>query len=66
MSNYPPTVKGQHSMVERRKELDRRYGRKKKMRKLKTKLQDATGADREKLLDKILRLSPFWTEPAQK
>ncbi len=53
-------------MVERRKELDRRYHRKEKMRKLKTKLQTATGPDREKLLYKIKRLSPFWTEAALK
>ncbi|HET6572887.1 MAG TPA: DUF6800 family protein [Fimbriiglobus sp.] len=51
-------------MVERRIELDRRYMRKEKMRKLKAKLQSATGADRDKLLYKIKRLSPFWTEAA--
>jgi hypothetical protein len=50
-------------MVERRIELDRRYTRKKKMTKLKTKLETATGEAREKLLYKIKRLSPFWTEP---
>lgn len=50
-------------MVERRIELDRRYTRKKKMTKLKTKLETASGPDREKLLYKIKRLSPFWTEP---
>jgi hypothetical protein len=49
-------------MVERRIELDRRYHRKEKMRKLKAKLQAATGADRDKILYKIKRLSPFWTE----
>jgi hypothetical protein len=49
-------------MVERRIELDRRYMRKEKMRKLKAKLQTATGADRDKILYKIKRLSPFWTE----
>jgi hypothetical protein len=49
-------------MVERRRELDRRYHRKEKMRKLKAKLTSATGADREKILYKIKRLSPFWTE----
>lgn len=52
-------------MVERRIELDRRYMRKKKMRKLKEKLETATGEAREKILYKIKRLSPFWTEPAQ-
>ena len=50
-------------MVERRIELDRRYHRKKKMAKLKAKLKaGAAGADREKLLYKIKRLSPSWTE----
>lgn len=49
-------------MVERRKELDRRYRRKEKMRKLKAKLTSATGEDREKILYKIKRLSPWWTE----
>jgi hypothetical protein len=51
-------------MVERRIELDRRYTRKKKMKKLKAKLETATGADRDKVLYKLRRLSPFWTEPA--
>ena len=51
-------------MVERRIELDRRYMRKRKMKKLKAKLESATGAEREKLLYKMRRLSPFWTEPA--
>ncbi|HSQ56301.1 MAG TPA: DUF6800 family protein [Gemmata sp.] len=50
-------------MVERRIELDRRYTRKKKMKKLKAKLESATGADRDKILYKIHCLSPFWTEP---
>jgi hypothetical protein len=50
--------------VERQIELRRRYHRKKKMKKLKEKLETATGADRDKLLYKIKRLSPFWTEPA--
>jgi hypothetical protein len=50
-------------MVERRIELDRRYHRKKKMAKLKAKLKaGATGPDREKILYKIKRLSPQWTE----
>ncbi len=48
-------------MVERRKELDFRYTRKKKMKKLKAKLA-TPGSDREKILAKIKRLSPFWTE----
>jgi hypothetical protein len=51
--------------VERQIELGRRYHRKKKMAKLKAKLESATGADRDKVLYKIRRLSPFWTEPAK-
>ena len=50
-------------MVERRIELDRRYTRKKKMAKLKTKLETASGPERDKILYKIRRLSPAWTEP---
>lgn len=53
-------------MVERRIELDRRYMRKDKMRKLKKKLETASGEAREKLLYKIKRLSPFWTEASLK
>ena len=49
-------------MIERQIELGRRYHRKKKMRKLKAKLANTTGADREKVLYKIKRLSPWWTE----
>lgn len=49
--------------VERQIELGRRYHRKKKMAKLKAKLEGATGEVRDKLLYKIKRLSPFWTEP---
>jgi hypothetical protein len=51
-------------MVERRIELRRRYSRKKKMIQLKAKLETATGEVRTKILYKIKRLSPFWTEPA--
>lgn len=50
-------------MVERRIELDRRYHRKEKMRKLKRKLAEAKGEERAKVLAKIKALSPFWTEP---
>lgn len=51
-------------MVERRIELNRRYGRKKKMAKLKAKLAAAKdGRDRELILKKIHALSPWWTEP---
>lgn len=49
-------------MIERQIELGRRFQRKKKMRKLKAKLGTTTGADREKVLYKIKRLSPWWTE----
>jgi hypothetical protein len=42
-------------MVERRKELNQRYGRKKKMAK--------DGRERETLLKKIHRISPWWEEP---
>ena len=51
--------------VERQIELKRRYHRKAKMLKLKAKLETATGPDREKVLYKIKRLSPFWTEPVK-
>ena len=51
--------------VERQIELGRRYHRKKKMAKLKAKLETATGEARDKILYKIKRLSPFWTEPAK-
>lgn len=51
-------------MVERRIELDRKYRRKKKMRKLKLKLGLAAGGEeRDKVLFKIHRLSPWWREP---
>jgi hypothetical protein len=49
-------------MIERQTELNRRHHRKAKMRKLKTKLAKATGADRDTILGKIKRLSPQWTE----
>ena len=52
-------------MVERRIELDRRYTRKKKMKKLKAKLETATGEAKDKILYKIKRLSPFWTAPVE-
>ncbi|MGL4551745.1 MAG: DUF6800 family protein [Gemmataceae bacterium] len=51
-------------MVERRKELDQRYSRKKKMLKLKRKLALAKEAkEREVVLKKIKHLSPWWVEP---
>ena len=52
-------------MVERKTELKRRYGRKKKLTKLKNKLAAAKdGRDKEAILKKIHVVSPFWQEPA--
>lgn len=48
--------------VERQIELKRRHHRKLKMKKLKAKLATATGPEREKVMYKIKRLSPWWTE----
>ena len=51
-------------MVERRKELDARYHRKKKLAKLKAKLATAKdGRERDTVLKKIHKISPWWTEP---
>lgn len=50
-------------MVERRKELNQRYHRKKKMTKLKGRLAQAKDEkSREAILGKIKLISPFWTE----
>jgi Family of unknown function (DUF6800) len=52
-------------MVERKTELKRRYGRKKKLTKLKKKLAAAkTNHEKEVVLKKIRVISPFWQEPA--
>jgi hypothetical protein len=52
-------------MVERKIELRRRRSRKKKLTKYKARLALAkTPAEREAILKKIHRLSPFWEEPA--
>lgn len=52
-------------MVERRSELNRRYQRKQKLRKLKAKLATAKeGRDKENILTKIHKISPWWTAPA--
>jgi indole-3-glycerol phosphate synthase len=48
-------------MVERRRELNARYTKKRKMNKLKAKLK-APGADRATLIAKIKKMSPWWTE----
>jgi Family of unknown function (DUF6800) len=54
-------------MVERRKELDRRYHRKQKLAKLKAKLGKAKdGRERDNVLRKIRLLSPWWTETRAK
>jgi hypothetical protein len=51
-------------MVERKIELRRRRKRHEKMRKLKAKLAAAkSGGEREQILQRIRRLSPWWTEP---
>jgi hypothetical protein len=51
-------------MVERRKELTRRYHRKTKMARLKEKLAHAKDSrEREHILKKLHTLSPWWTEP---
>ncbi len=54
-------------MVERRKELNQRYHRKKKMHKLKARLAAAKDdKTREDVLGKIKMLSPFWQAAAAK
>jgi hypothetical protein len=51
-------------MVERRSELNRRYHRKKKLAKLKSKLQAAKdGREKDQILKKIRILSPWWAPP---
>jgi hypothetical protein len=52
-------------MVERKIELRRRRSRAKKMDKLKAKLAHAKDAkERDTLLAKIHRISPWWQAPA--
>jgi hypothetical protein len=51
-------------MVEKKIELRRRQARKKKMFKLKAKLAAAKdGREKEAVLQKIHRISPWWKEP---
>lgn len=51
-------------MVERRTELNRRYQRKAKMRKLKSRLARAKDArEKENVLKKIHKMNPMWKEP---
>ena len=57
--------KGHCIMVERKSELRRQRARRKKTLKLKTRLAKAkNNSDRDVLLKKIHRISPFWKEPA--
>ena len=52
-------------MVERRKELNQRYKRKKKLAKLKGRMSLAsTPGDKDLILQKILKISPWWSESA--
>jgi hypothetical protein len=52
-------------MVEKKSELKRRRHRRAKMFKLKARLAAAKdGRERETIIKKIHRLSPFWTESA--
>jgi hypothetical protein len=52
-------------MSEKQIELRRKRSRRKKMLKLKGRLAKAkSGGDRDTLLKKIHRISPFWQEPA--
>jgi len=54
-------------MVERRIELNRRYHRKQKLRKLKARLEAAKSPhDKEMILKKIHILSPWWDEAVLK
>ncbi len=54
-------------MVERKIELRRRRARAKKMDKLKARLSAAKdGKDKDAVLAKIHRLSPWWQAPAAK
>lgn len=51
-------------MVERRSELNRRYHRKHKLRKLKSRLATAKeGREKDNVMRKIHLLSPFWKQP---
>jgi hypothetical protein len=51
-------------MVERQIELRRKRARRKKMLKLKDRLAKAkTGGDRDIVLKKIHRISPWWVQP---
>lgn len=51
-------------MVEKKIELRRRRARGKKLAKLKGKLAAAKDKDKDGILAKIHRISPWWTAPA--
>jgi hypothetical protein len=52
-------------MVEKKSELRRKRSRQQKMAKLKDKLGKAkTNTERDGVLKKIHRISPWWKEPA--
>jgi hypothetical protein len=56
---------GDRRVVERKIELGRRRRRHEKMQKLKRKLASAKdGRERDNILQKIHKLSPWWKEPA--
>jgi hypothetical protein len=51
-------------MVERKTELRRQRSRRKKMLKLKARLARAkTNSERDQIVKKIQRISPWWTAP---
>lgn len=52
-------------MVERKSELRRTRSRREKLTKLKARLAKAkTGGERDQVLKKIHKISPWWKEPA--
>src|SRR5262249_12990845 len=58
-------IRGEAVMVERKIELRRRRKRGAKLGKYKAKLAAAkTGGDKDAILAKIHRISPWWVEPA--
>jgi hypothetical protein len=65
-ADIQPRTIGAADMVERRSELNRRYHRHKKMAKLKARLAAAKDQrERDTILKKIHKLSPWWQEPAR-
>lgn len=52
-------------MVEKKTELRRTRSRRKKLTKLKSRLANAkSNSERDQVLKKIHRISPWWKEPA--